>query len=247
MSPVKLHNNYMVIKIIWLSLFSLSVLFIIAKLIGNKQISQLGLFDYIIGISMGNIAAEMATSITDSWVEPFTAMLVYGATAITISYISTKSLRARKVLWGRPLVLFENGKIYQKNLSKAHLDVSEFQMMCRSSGYFNLADVGTAIMEPNGQISFIPVAARRPATPEDIGVFPKQDGLTMNVIIDGKIIESSLKTLGKNKIWLQDMLNSQGFSEAEKISLATCDSSGDVSIYEKIPKNETNQTKDLFD
>ncbi|MCL2019789.1 MAG: DUF421 domain-containing protein [Oscillospiraceae bacterium] len=234
----------MILKILWLSGFSLSVLFFIAKLMGNKQISQLSVFDYIIGITIGNIAAEMATSITDSWIEPLTAMLVYGFAGFFISLITIKSPKARKFILGKPLVIYKSGKLYEKNLLKAKLDITEFQMLCRNSGYFNLADVGTAVLEHNGQLSFIPAAARRPATPEDLSLFPKQEEITVNVVLDGRILETNLKQLGKNKIWLTDKLNAQGFSGAENISLATCDSAGDVSVYVKIPKSET---KDLFE
>jgi len=234
----------MVLKIIWLSLFSLTVLFIITKIMGRKQISQLSVFDYIIGITIGNIAAEMATSIKDNWVEPLTAMLVFGTVSYSISLISTKSLTMRKIFLGRPLILYENGKLYQKNLFKANLDISEFQIYCRTNGYFNLADIETAILEPNGQVSFIPVAARRPAKPEDMNLFPKQERMTVNVIMDGKVLETNLHYIGKNKFWLNEQLSAQGFSCEEKISLATCDSSGDVSIYEKIDKSEK---KDLFE
>ncbi|MCL2637232.1 MAG: DUF421 domain-containing protein [Oscillospiraceae bacterium] len=233
-----------VLKIIWLSFFSLAVLFLIAKLIGNRQISQLSIFDYIIGITIGNIAAEMATSITDSWVEPLTAMLVYGLVAFMISFISMKSLTARKLLWGRPLIMYQNGKLFEKNLFKAKLDITEFQMMCRNYGFHNLADVGTATLEPNGQISFIPVAARRPVTPEDLNLFPRQEQIVVNIILDGKILDVNLKYLSKNKIWLQEQLNAQGYADEKNISLATCDGSGDVSVYVKMPKTET---KDLFE
>lgn len=233
-----------VLKIILLSLFSLAVLFIIAKLIGNRQISQLSIFDYIIGITIGNIAAEMATSITDSWVEPLTAMLVYGVVAFLISFISMKSLIARKLLWGKPLIMYQNGRLYERNLFKAKLDITEFQMMCRNNGYHNLADIGTAVLEPNGQLSFIPIVARRPATPEDLSLFPRQEQIVVNIILDGKILDENLKYLKKNKIWLQEQLNSQGFGDERSVSLATCDGSGDVSVYRKIPKSEM---KDLFE
>ena len=89
----------MILKIIWLSLLSLTVLFLIAKLIGNKQISQLNVYDYINGITIGSIAAEMATSLKDNWIEPLTAMLVYGLAAFLISVVSMKSIKARKLLW----------------------------------------------------------------------------------------------------------------------------------------------------
>jgi len=234
----------MILKILWLSALSLAVLFLIAKLIGNKQISQLNVFDYINGITIGSIAAEMATSLNDNWLEPFIAMMVYGFAAFLVSVVSMKSIKARKFLWGKPLVLYQSGRLYEKNLYKAKLDMTEFQMMCRNSGYFNLADIDTAVLEANGQLSFIPVSARRPATPEDMGLFPKQEKITVNIILDGNILEANLKYLNKNKIWLQDKLNSQGFRDISKISLATCDGSGEVSVYVKMPNDET---KDLFE
>jgi len=234
----------MILKILFLSAFSFVTLFFIAKLIGNKQISQLNVYDFIYSITIGNIAAEMATSLKDHWVEPFTAMLFYGGAIFMISFISMKSLKARKLLSGRPLILYENGKLYEKNLYKAKLDITEFQMMCRNSGYFNIADVETAILETNGQVSFIPVAAKKPLTPEDMSIFPKQEKITVNVILDGNILDTNLHYLGKNRIWLTEQLNSQGYTDITKISLVTCDGSGDVSIYHKINKDEK---KDLFE
>jgi uncharacterized membrane protein YcaP (DUF421 family) len=234
----------MVLKIILLSFLSMVMLFIIAKLIGNKQISQLNVFDYIIGITIGNITAEMATSIDDKWHEPMISLAFYGVMAFLISIISVKSTKVRMFLWGKALVLCEHGKLYEKNLFKAKLDVTIFQMMCRNAGYFNLADIETAILEPNGQLSVIPVAARRPATPEDLSLYPSQEKVTVNIILGGKVIETNLKYIKKNKIWLQEQLNAQGFADTEKIQLATYDGSGEVSIYKKIPKPET---KDLFE
>ena len=234
----------MVLKILFLSAFSFATLFFIAKLIGYKQISQLNVYDFIYSITIGNIAAEMATSLKDHWVEPFTAMLFYGTAIFLISFISMKSIKARKFLSGRPLILYENGKLYEKNLYKAKLDITEFQMLCRNAGYFNVADIETAVLENNGKISFIPVAAKKPLTPEDMSVFPKQEKITVNVILDGKVLDTNLHYLGKNQFWLNEKLSSQGYTDINKISLATCDGSGDVSIYHKIKKDEK---KDLFE
>ncbi|MCL2109686.1 MAG: DUF421 domain-containing protein [Oscillospiraceae bacterium] len=239
----------MIVKIILLSAFSFVTLFFIAKLIGNKQMSQLNVYDFIYSITIGNIAAEMATSLKDNWLEPFTAMLFYGCAIFLISLISMKSIKARKFLSGRPLILYENGKLYEKNLFKAKLDITEFQMLCRNGGYFNIADVETAILETNGKISFLPVAARKPLTPEamqGLPAQPKQEKITANIILDGNILDTNLHYLGKNRIWLSEKLNTQGYSQSDitKISLATCDGNGDVSIYRKINRDEK---KDLFE
>ena len=67
-----------IIKIISLSLGSLVILFLLTKLMGNREISQLTMFDYIVGITLGSIAAEMSTSLENNFVEPVVAMLIYG-------------------------------------------------------------------------------------------------------------------------------------------------------------------------
>lgn len=152
--------------ILFTSLFSIIVLFLLAKLMGNRQVSQMSMFDYVNGITIGSIAAEFATSLEDDYWMPLTAMVVYGVTAALISYITCKSMAARKFINGKPVVLYENGKLYEKNLAAAKLDINEFLTQCRTAGYFDLADLQTAILETNGQVSFLPLAAQRPVTPE---------------------------------------------------------------------------------
>lgn len=100
--------------ILFTSLFSIIVLFLLAKLMGNRQVSQMSMFDYVNGITIGSIAAEFATSLEDDYWMPLTAMVVYGVTAALISYITCKSMAARKFINGKPVVLYENGKLYEK-------------------------------------------------------------------------------------------------------------------------------------
>ena len=77
--------------------FSIVVLFIATKLMGNRQMSQLSMFDYVNGITIGSIAAEMATAQEDL-LKPLFAIVVYAAITVLISFVTSKSLRARRVL-----------------------------------------------------------------------------------------------------------------------------------------------------
>lgn len=94
-----------VLYIIALSLGSIIAIFILTKLMGYREMSQMSMFDYIIGITIGSIAAEMATSLENNFVQPLTAMIVYALTALLLSWLSMKSVKARKVIEGTPLVL----------------------------------------------------------------------------------------------------------------------------------------------
>ncbi len=149
------------LKIVFLSLGSIIVLFILTKLMGNREMSQLSMFDYVVSITIGSIAAEMSTSLENNFLEPFIAMVVYGIVATAISYFTCKSIKIRRIVSGRGKILYDNGKLYRKNLIKSKLDLNEFLMQCRINGYFNLANIQTAILEPNGRISFLPVSRKK--------------------------------------------------------------------------------------
>ena len=125
-------------KILLSSLLSYAALFLCAKVIGRKQISQLNFLDYITGITIGSIAAELATDLENMW-KPLVAMGVYALLTWLLTLIVKRAARSRKFLDGTPTIIMQNGKLYRSNMKKAKLDLSEFMVMCREQGYFNLA------------------------------------------------------------------------------------------------------------
>ena len=226
------------------SVGSIVALFILTKLMGNREMSQLSMFDYVNGITIGSIAAEMATSLEDDFLKPLLAMVIYALAAILISIVTSKSLKARKILTGRPLILYENGKIYKKNLKHAKLDISELLTQCRINGYFDLANIQTAILEANGKISFLPVSLRRPATPSDLNLNPTQEKLAVNVILDGNLLKNNLKFTGNDETWLKKELKKKGVSQISDVFLATCDGNNTLNVYLQI---EEEKHHDLFE
>lgn len=228
-----------ILKIICLSLGSIITLFILTKLMGNRELSQLTTFDYINSITIGSIAAEMATSLEDNFWEPLIAMIVYAIFIILVSLISSKSIKARRILSGSPLVLYENGTFYRENFKKSKIDLSDFFIQCRSNGYFNIADIQSAILEPNGKISFLPLSLKRPATPEDLNLQPPIEKPTYNIVIDGCLLEHNLKAIGRDHNWLDKQLKQQKVDKISDIYLATFDNSDNLSIYLKCKKSFT--------
>jgi uncharacterized membrane protein YcaP (DUF421 family) len=216
-----------------LALGSVVTLFILTKLMGYRQMSQMSMFDYVNGITIGSIAAEMATSLDENFMQPLTAMIVYAAAAIFLSLISSKLLAARRIIEGTPLILLNHGELYRENFKKAKIDVSEFLVQCRVSGYFDISKLETAILEGNGKISFLPKVSDRPMTPNDMNLSPQQDYMVANVILDGKLMEENLKHTGKDEKWLLNQIKGQGASGIEDVLLATCDLSDQVTVYLK--------------
>lgn len=232
------------IKIIILSLVSEVVLFISTKIIGNRQISQLSLFDYITGITIGSMAAQMATDLDTHYYQPLIGMLVYALVSVTISVAISKSVKIRRFITGNSLILLDNGELYRKNFKTAKLDLNEFLLECRTNGFFNINDIQTAILESNGKISFLPKTEKRPVNPSDMNLKPEAERATINVILDGHVIKENLKHTGNDEMWLQKELSSQKIDKLEDVFLAICDNSNKLSIY---TKKDISNSHDFFD
>lgn len=219
-----------IIKVLLTSLLSVGALFAVAKIMGHKQMSQLDFFDYISGITIGSIAAELATELEEP-LKPLIAIAVYGAAAVLLSKITSLFPKTRKYINGTPTILMNNGKLYRENLKKAKLDLSEFMVMCRQQGYFNLSDIQTAVFEFNGKLSILPVSKKRPANPEDLNLSPAPEFIHTEVIMDGRILDENLKRMGLDDKWLQKQLNAQGYKKTEEVFLALCDENNQLTVF----------------
>ena len=221
------------LKVILSALLSVMALFIITKIMGHKQVSQLDFFDYVSGITIGSIGAELATEL-ESPERPLLALGVYGLASLILSLISRKIARTRKFINGTPTILYNMGKIYRKNLKKAKLDLSEFMLLCREQGYFDLDEIQTAVFEHNGRLSVLPRAASRPATPADLGITAKAMHIGVEVIMDGRIMGGNLSRAGRSESWLSDRLKLMGYSSAKEILLAIYrPEDDDLTVYQK--------------
>ena len=204
---------------------SIIALFLMTKLIGNKQMSNLTMFDYINGITIGSIAAEMATSeFSDFW-GCLLALVIYGCIVILLSFLSQKSILLRRFFTGKAIVLYDKGKLHKKNFSTAKIDVDEFLTMCRT------------------QVSILPKDANRPLTPYDMKIRVHQTRPEVVVLTEGKILDKNLKYTGNNEEWLLKQLKQQNKNQ-EDVFIAVCDGDNNLKIYDDSGVNPTN---DIFE
>lgn len=224
------------------ALFAFALLFALTKLSGNKQISQMTMFDYVSGISSGSIAAELATEL-ESPLRPVVALLVFGLSTVAIAVWTNRSLVARRVFTGKPIVIYDNGVLYRENMKAARLDLSEFLTLCRIGGYFNLSQLQTAVMEYNGNLSFLPKEKYRPAQPADLSLAPQQSPLFLPVIMDGRLLRNNLAAIGQNETWLQKRLSEQGCHAPKEVLLALCSSDGTAQIYPMKTKSKAKRAE----
>ncbi len=213
--------------------FSLVTLFLVAKVIGKKQVSQMSLFDYVIGISIGNFAAEMTVDINIPFLNGIVAVIIFGVFAQIINYITMKSIYLRRFFMGTPTILIDNGKILEKGLKKVKMDINDLLEECRNAGFFDMSQIESAVMEVNGKLSILPKSEYRPLTPNDMNIKVEEEYIKSPVIIDGKIMINNLKNMKKTESWLKKNLKSLGYKNIENLLLVTIDNSNNVDVYTK--------------
>lgn len=216
-------------RVIFATILSVIALFLLTKLIGNRQMSQLSMFDYINGITIGSIGAEMTFS--EDFISPLIAMIIYALSTVLVSKWASKSVKYRRFLNGIPLILFHNDKFNLQNLKKSRLDMNELISECRTQGYFNFKDIQTVILETNGKLSVLPKSTARPLNPKDMNIYPNQEKNPVNVIINGQILYDNLKYSGKNSEWLKKQLKQQKVKTSKDVILAFVDETETVTIF----------------
>lgn len=207
------------------SIFSLAMMFLITRWGGKRQIAQMSPFDYLNAVTVGSIAAEMATNL-ETWYRPFTALLVYGTVTWLVEVSACKSVTLRTFWSGRSIILMKNGVILKENLRKATIDLNEFLGQARIAGYFDPNEIETAILENNGQISFLPKSEKRPITPQDMKIQVEPVSAWYDLILDGRIMEDNLKESGYDLQWLDHKLHGYGIGQRQEAFYAACDKQG---------------------
>lgn len=224
------------------SLISIVALFLVTKMIGKKQISQLSIFDYVIGISIGNFAAEMTINLESHETNGIIAMAVFGIVAYAISFISMKSMRIRRFFYGVPTIIIQKGLILYNNMKKVKMDVNDLLEQCRINGYFDISQIDYAILEANGVLSILSKPDYENAKLKDLNKKVTRQGILANIIIDGNVMKENLKMVRKDERWLKQQLKVKGY-ELDDVLLATIDEEENLVFFKK----EMTTSKDVLE
>lgn len=223
-------DNMNLLEYILMPIFSLIVLFILTKLMGYRQVSQLNMYDYIIGITVGSVASEFIMMGYDDYLRPLIAMIVYAIFTILTSFISRISLKARGFIDGNPIILFENNQIYNEQLDKAKIDLDEFLMQCRTNGYFDLKQLDTIVLETNGKFSFLPKEKYRPVQFDDLNKDIQNTTIPTVLVKQGTIYIQNLKKVHRDRAWLDQYLREKNINLNDIILMLQEDNSN-IQLY----------------
>lgn len=188
---------------------------IMTRILGKKQIGQLTYFNYVTGISFGALAAGVAIDKNIPILDGLASLLIWTLLTLLIAYGTIKSVRFRKLMEGDPIVVIKRGKIMEKALARARVNIGDLEEMLRERDIFSISDVDYAVFETNGYLSVVKKPDKQGVTLSDMKLKATPQQLPTKVIADGRIIMRSLKEIGLNREWLDKELSKAGYKEKD--------------------------------
>lgn len=208
------------------------VILLAVRLMGKRQISELQTSELVVTLLISDIAAIPMQDTGQPLASGFIPIAVLVMCEIAISVFMLKSGKFRRLVCGKPVIIIENGKIQQQEMSRLRLSIEDLFEELREKDVFSINDVAWAIMETNGKLSIIKKPEKDSPTNEMLGLFPPDTGMEVVVISDGEYSDASLQLCGKNRQWVQEILKCRGIFP-NQIFIMTANSHGDYTIIPK--------------
>lgn len=206
------------------------VLYVAARVLNKKLISQMTFFDFLAGITIGSLTASIILSTDLGLGTGVGALLLFSALVLLIDYTVVKSFRLRKVFNSEPTILVKNGKVLEEGMEKVRFNVDELLTRLRKKGYFYLDEVDTAMLETDGSVSVLAQPQYQPVVRQDMKMTAPYRGRPEAFVVDGHILESGLKAMGKDRQWAEKTLKERGIRDLEEVVAAQIDAQGNVYI-----------------
>ncbi|WP_312521952.1 DUF421 domain-containing protein [Anaerospora sp.] len=229
------------------TVFMLFVLLLISRLLGRRTLSELTFYDFVMGLTLGQIGASVITEAEFSLRSGLIGMITATIWVIAINMLSLKFIPARKLLEAEPLLVMYRGKIMEENLKKRFYNINDLLEMLREQGIFDPAQVDLALIESDGELSILKKQAFQSPTIKDLQL-PQQEpanslSIGTELIIDGKLIDQGLVKKGLTTNWLQKQLLAEGITDYEAVALAMITPDGTLYVDKKADSSISDMKK----
>jgi uncharacterized membrane protein YcaP (DUF421 family) len=219
-----------IIDIMLQTLIAFFAILLITRILGRQQVAQLTVYEYINGITFGSIAATVATDLGQPSLGHIIGLFLFGGLTFLMSYIAKKNRGISKILDGEPVLVVQDGHIFERNLSRFQYTVDDLTHLLRKKDIFNVQDVKYAILETTGEISVVKVANKENVKVEDMNLQVAQEELITDVVVTGKVIYENLKKRNISVKWLTSQLKMMGVKNIEDVYYATLDKNKKIYI-----------------
>ena len=205
-------------------------LLIYTRMLGKQQLSQLTYFDYILGITIGSIAAALTTDLSSTAWPHWVGLTAWTAAGLTMQWVTLKWRFASKYIDGEPTVVIMNGKIMEGAMRKLRYRASDLMEQLRVKDVFDIGEVEFAILETNGTLSVLKKTQFQPVTRSDMSISTQYQGIGTELIYSGVIFDQNLRQVHLDRSWLDAELGKKGIQDSRDVFLAVLDTSGNLYV-----------------
>ena len=201
------------------------VLFLTIRLMGKRQLGEMEPMEFVVSMLIANLAAVPMQETGIPLLAGLIPILIVLSVELLFSVITYRSVRLRRTLCGKPVILIEKGKLVQENLQKTRVNPDELTAYLRQKGIVDIETVQYAILETNGQISTLLYPKYEPAAAKDAGISVSDQSLPVTLISCGTLMRENLRLLGKTETWVEEALRPYGCT-VPQVYLLTCTPGG---------------------
>ena len=180
------------------TIFFYFFIFIVYRIMGKREVGQLGIIDLIVSILIAELVVISIENYDNNIFLSIVPILTLLVLQVTLAYFSLRKPKFRIFLDGNPSIMIQNGKVNYKEMLKQKYNLDDLLVQLRDKGYRSIEEIEYAILENSGTLSVFPYPKDKKKTP-----------LPMPIILDGHIQEETLKKLNKDEFWVYNILDNK--------------------------------------
>ena len=188
------------------TIFLYLILIAVVRIMGKRQIGEMEASEFVVTMLVANLAA---IPMQDGGIPLYSGLvpiLTVLGVELVLSSLSLRSIRLRRLLCGKPVILIENGRVLQENLRSTRVTMDELMGHLREKDVLEVETVQYAILETNGNLSVFPFPREMPPSAKELGITPKDRFLPVTIIEDGYLFRENLRRAGKDEAWVRAVL-----------------------------------------
>ena len=198
------------------------------RIMGKRQLGEMEISEFIVAALIADLAATPLQDIGIPLLNGLVPIIIMFCFEIIIAGLNMRSVKLRKLTYGRPEIIIRNGRIIREAMHKNRFTLDELMQELRAQGLTDTAQVEYAVLETNGQLSIILKSGNQPATASQMGVDADDVSYAHIIINEGRILDNNLKLLGRDRRWLANELKRQNLRSADEVYILTLSENGSV-------------------
>jgi uncharacterized membrane protein YcaP (DUF421 family) len=203
------------------------------RLMGKRQVGEMEPSELVLAMLISDLAAVPMQDFALPLISGVIPIITLLCITMLLSVMAMKNIRFRKILYGAPTIVVENGKVLPRAMNKVRMSVDELTQELRLQGVTDYQKVKYAILETSGQVSVVLYQSEQPATAAQLRANPVETGLPLVLVNDGRLMEDHLKHRGLERVWLEKQLKKAGFDRYDQVFLMTIDEQDQVYLVAK--------------